>query len=853
MASVKNIVITKQSGVENTYYASWEFDTAAQSNSTNTNGIKRGDLVSIKSGAKYYNGVSIPSWVMNQKWYISYVNGDRAVLGQNESKTNNITSPINTKDITTGSSGSSSSGEVAANTLDYYEVKWYYDSGDKYPGTNNTVWFEDGNGGDTKQKYATYSPPDQALQFKITVKPVSKTYKDGDNDKSYWSGETKSATHKLASYHAPAEPGNLSFEIEDFKLTATVTDVEDALTDKIHFEVYDGDTKKYEGKSEVRTQRAIYECAVKAGCKYRVRCRAVALHGATEVYSEWTGFTDEKTTIPDGVSGLKAVADSKTSVKLTWTEAPTAKGYEVEYTDTKKYFDTTGGQTSSCEGTTAYITGLESGKEWFFRVRATNQNGESSWSSIVPCKIGTKPEAPTTWSLTSTAIVGEDITLYWVHNSEDGSKQTEATVYLDIGGAISQVVVPPVVLEEDEEEPTYSYTFNPKDYGNGAVIRWKVKTKGITNEYSPWSTEKEINLYAPPTVSMSLSTEEGLLSALPLAIGITAGPNTQTPLSYHVAVIANNTYESNDFTGSKTYVTAGSQVYSKILNISDSEVVMAIGAGEIILENDQSYTVTVTVSMNSGLTASQSSTFTVNWEDKAYAPNASIAIDRTTLSAYITPFCFDEFGSFVENVTLSIYRRESNGTLTEIATGVANDRITSITDPHPTLNYARYRIVAINSNTGSVSFEDLPGEPIREPAIVIQWDEDWSNYDYSNEDPAEIPPWTGSMVKLMYNVDVEESYDPDVSLVKYIGREHPVSYYGTHRGVTAKWSAVIPKTDTETLYALRRLAAWRGNVYVREPSGTGYLANVKVSMPLKHKELTIPVSFDITRVEDGAI
>ena len=109
------------------------------------------------------------------------------------------------------------------------------------------------------------------------------------------------------------------------------------------------------------------------------------------------------------------------------------------------------------------------------------------------------------------------------------------------------------------------------------------------------------------------------------------------------------------------------------------------------------------------------------------------------------------------------------------------------------------------------------------------------------------------MVKLMYNVDVEESYDPDVSLVKYIGREHPVSYYGTHRGVTAKWSAVIPKTDTETLYALRRLAAWRGNVYVREPSGTGYLANVKVSMPLKHKELTIPVSFDITRVEDGAI
>ena len=57
------------------------------------------------------------------------------------------------------------------------------------------------------------------------------------------------------------------------------------------------------------------------------------------------------------------------------------------------------------------------------------------------------------------------------------------------------------------------------------------------------------------------------------------------------------------------------------------------------------------------------------------------------------------------------------------------------------------------------------------------------------------------------------------------------------------------KEDKETLYTLRRLAIWSGDVYIREPSGNGYNANVKVSMSTKYKDLTIPVSLEVTRVE----
>ena len=98
---------------------------------------------------------------------------------------------------------------------------------------------------------------------------------------------------------------------------------------------------------------------------------------------------------------------------------------------------------------------------------------------------------------------------------------------------------------------------------------------------------------------------------------------------------------------------------------------------------------------------------------------------------------------------------------------------------------------------------------------------------------------------------MSDSNTSDVSLIEYIGREHPVSYYGTQIGSSATWSVEIDKNDKETLHALRRLARWMGDVYVREPSGSGYWANISVSFNQKHCEVTIPVSISITRVDGG--
>lgn len=947
---VSNLNITLQKGTDNSYYASWDFKETVKT--TSNSAIKKGDIVSIKSGAKWYNGVKIPNWVLGYKWYVVQVKGDRAVLGKNANGSGNhdIQSPIRTSDLI-GASGSSSSTSTSKDVtnVDHYEVKWYY-------ATGNGVYFTGTSEDSTRKLTGLYSPPDNATKIKVTVKPVSKKYKtkDGKTEKSYWTGESVSKELVMAST-APPDADKPTVVIEDYTLRATVLipseekdeKVQYGLIDRVEFQVYTGNVDTgavskdpvAKGIAEVKALGAVFICTVAAGSHYYVRCRYINDYDGKKLYGEWSGYADAGEGPPKAVNNVKVVADSKTSAKLTWKSSSNSAdiSYEIEYTTDKKYFDTSSSQLSSKTSgakpntngvVTDIIDSLESGKEWFFRIRATKDSANSSWSNIVSTELGTSPEAPTTWSLTSSVIVGEDITLYWTHNTKDGSKMTKAEIELIPNGGEGPIeYTPEEITDEDEAEPIHSYTFSSADYTVGGKISWRVRTKGIYDEgdnkgWSGWSTLRDIDLYATPSAMVTTNTGgDNIMSTFPLDMTVTAGPEPQKPLSYHVAIISTNTYESTDILGRETVVNAGAAVYSKVFNVTDNVFNLSISAGDVLLVNNQEYKVRVTVSMDSGLTAEAISSFTTSWEDALYVVDAGITIDFDTLSAYITPFCNSVYNTihvkmegewttsvktyaydmcpeiveeddngftiqYVENgvtktkryetyeeetyqytqtvvasytteepditdVTLSVYRREYNGSFTCIATGLTNSGVDTVTDPHPSLDLARYRIVAQDAQTGKITYSDLPGHPVNEHSIIIQWDEKWVDFDYSEDGIPEIASWTGSMLKLPYNINVSEKYNPDVSLVEYIGRENPVSYYGTQRGETASWSTVIDKADKETIYALRRLAAWKGDVYIREPSGTGYWAHVKVSFPINYQDLTVPVTFDISRVEGG--
>lgn len=730
---------------------------------------------------------------------------------------------------------------------DHYKVKWVYSTGD------GVGFIGDESEVSHPTQQSVYTAPENATHVAFYVKPISKKRKVNGKETSYWTADWSTVKKYYFSKNPPETPSVPEVEIVDHRLRATLDNIDINATE-IEFQVYQDNTKLYKtGKATVTRKYASYAVDVKDGYEYKVRCRGVR----GDLTSEWSEYSANQQTVPDSLKGIGSIkALSATSVRVDFSKVKNAKTYEIEYTTQKRYFDSsTETQSMSVEHPTSHaiITGLESGQEWFFRARSVNDKGNGSWTPVVSIALGKEPAAPTTWSSTATAVTGDPLTLYWVHNSEDGSSQTFAQLELDIGGEITTQVIQNST-EEDEKDKTSFYVFDTSGYTEGTKIQWRVKTKGVVDTYSEWSIQRTVTIYARPSVAIDVTNSEGTLvetlESFPFYISTSTGPASQTPIGFHVSIKTNESYDTTDDIGNEVTVISGEEVYSKYFD-TDSLTDLKILPSDVNLENNIQYTVACTVSMDSGLTAESTYEFTVAWKDEEYYPDAEMAYDAKTFSMNIRPRCRDSSSRDVAGLKLALYRREFDGSFTEIITGLDSAKPSFVTDPHPSLDYARYRVVATSDATGAISYTDIPGYPIGETAVIIQWDEEWSNFDVSEEAEREEPTWSGSLLRLPYNIDVSDNRSPDVSLIEYIGRAHPVSYYGTQKGETATWNTEIEKSDKETIYALRRLSNYMGDVYVREPSGTGYWASIKVSFSQKHKVLTIPVTLNITRVEGG--
>lgn len=714
----------------------------------------------------------------------------------------------------------------------------------------------------------TYSAPTNASKVKVKVLAISSTYKDSKgNEQKYWT-DTPWSAEKIYDFseNPPYPPSVPSIEIKDFTLTASINniDAKELNADSVEFEIIKDNSSSlgtYAAKINTVSNYVSYKHTVDAGAEYKVRAHCKK---GTKI-SGWTDFSENvgtKPSVPAAITTCKAnnYSSNEITAYLEWTTVNNAETYDIEYTTNKNYFDGSD-NTSTVTGiefTHYEITSLELGKEYFFRVRAVNQNGQSDWSEIKSAVLGTTPIAPTTWSSTTVAIVGEPLNLYWVHNSEDNSSQTYAELRLYVDDVLQ---TPDITIknttDENEKDKTSVYQLDTSKYPEGSKIKWQVRTAGVTKVYGEWSIQRVIDIYAKPTLALSVTTSpEGtgdiidILTSFPFYIYALAGPKTQAPIGYQLKVTANEYYETVDDTGMTKMVNKGEDIYSKHFDTSNA-LIVEMSADNINIEANIEYTITCSVTMNSGLTAETSHNFTAEWTDTSYNINADVTIDKETLTALISPFCEDENGSLVEDITLSVYRREFDGTLKEIAKNIPNTNGVTVSDPHPALDYARYRIVGKTISTGAVSYHDLPGVKVGCTAAIIQWNEEWSVFDASDEYSTEKPPWSGSMLKLPYNIDVSDSHSIDSELVSYAGRKHPVAYYGTQLGETSSWNVEIPKDDKDTLYAIRRLSIWTNDVYVREPSGSGYWANISVSYSQTHKEVTIPISINITRVEGG--
>lgn len=735
-----------------------------------------------------------------------------------------------------------------ANT-EKYNIIWYYDTGDG-------VWFE-GSNTTTTIAQCVYNAPSNANRVKFKVQPVAESYTVGRATRAYWIARWSTEVTYNFSDNPPTKPPvpTLTLDTRLRRITATLNNLKINAT-SIQFQMIRNDTTIVNTLvGNIKTGTATCTFSAPSGYRYKVRCRGYRT--TTNEYGPWSDYTENMSTVPNAPTYfLVCRAQSRTSIYMEWEPIGGATSYDIEYAIKKEYFDGSDQTTVKNNITSAFylIEGLETGHEYFLRIRSVNGQGHSEWSKISSVILGKDPAAPTTWSSTTTAIVGDPLTLYWVHNSEDNSSQTVAELELIVGGVTKTLTIENST-DEEEKDKTSAYEIDTSEYDEGTKILWRVRTAGITRVYGDWSVQRTVDVYSRPTLGLSVTDLNGemleVLEYFPIRVVGMADPKTQQPIGYHVAITALESYNTTDEVGNMKTISVGESVYSSHFNVA-ADLSIDISASDVDLENNISYKLTCSVTMDSGLTAEGSVEFKVGWSVEEFEPNLEIIFDHESYTASLRPYCEDDSGNLIENVMLSVYRREYDGRFTELATELDNLSNTYITDPHPSLDMARYRVVATSTVNGSIGYYDVPGYPVNGTSVIIQWDEDWTSFDTWNNDIPEDKSWSGSMLKLPYNIDVSDSNSADVSLVGYIGRSHPVGYYGTQLGTTSTWNVVIPKNDKETLYGLRRLAVWMGNVYVREPSGNGYWANIQVSYSIKHCEVTIPVTLSITRVEGGA-
>ena len=174
MATVTNLKISLQTGSDNTLFANWSFKATSPSTGGGGSGGNKtfasNDVVSVKPGAIWYNGAGIADFVFEKNWIVYEVSGNRVVINKSTDGSHRIMSPIHADNLIAVNKAKRVSllANESASTLDHYEVKWYY-------ATGNGVWF-DGGSANVTLTHATYSYPSIAGIVQVAVKPVAKTH-----------------------------------------------------------------------------------------------------------------------------------------------------------------------------------------------------------------------------------------------------------------------------------------------------------------------------------------------------------------------------------------------------------------------------------------------------------------------------------------------------------------------------------------------------------------------------------------------------------------------------------------------------------------------------------------------------
>lgn len=742
-----------------------------------------------------------------------------------------------------------------------YEVHWRYfqldkDGAKRYVTTSKTT---------QEQKNATLNIPDGATGIWCYVKPISGEFIDyvpkKDSKGKVQKGKYDEKKHKwytgkeihqdeaanTGAIHAPKRPDAPQVSVGDDGTTLTVKCKSNDPYTAVYFLrlSWEGGSKTIQWPSadkvrstdyrQVAGEHTFVESGV-AGRTYTADCYIMNTYNADHEKSGWSPKSQPVKTKP-AVPGRPTAKAQGDGAVVSWPKATGAETYEIEYSDDTGAFGTDQSQTASTEGVTSIpFSDLAQARAWFFRVRAVNSTGPSGWSPLsAALLLGKPPTAPTVWSSAVNAVKGEKVTLYWKHNTADGSDQTAARLTYNPGTGDR------VVTLGAEGE----YTLDTSAFADGAQVLWNVQTVGVTGEYGPKSENRVVRVWEQPTVRIDVLP---LIERYPFTITVDPESPTQRAVAIDLSVraVAEHSVVAPD--GTERAVAAGEEVYSRHFANPADPLGIALSAGDITLADGQGYEIIAACAMSSSLSCAATVRIDTQFEPLDFMVQGVIE-EHGRYAAEVRPFAVElpaatedgadedapdpgdgegEEVAYAADIELSVYRHESDGSMTPLARKLPNDGTVTIVDQHASLGAQSYRVVAQDKRTGRIDYDDVSDSVIPCNGIVIQWAGSNAASYYVGEEAADAPDTSGKVLELGKDIKVSYQAAKDGVLRPFIGRRHPASRYGTQLGTGCTLSFSFPRRDAATVALLRELEVLMDDCYVREPMGAGYWAMAEV-------------------------
>ena len=359
------------------------------------------------------------------------------------------------------------------------------------------------------------------------------------------------------------------------------------------------------------------DTGITANHYYSYRVRAYNSSGNSSYATTGTIYNT-----PAAPTDVSAAVASGTTVNVTWkTSANTASLQRIQYrVKTGSSWGEWLELATVNAGITFYTHTGAPGGTVQYRIRSERGDLVSDFASSNETVTIQPPAAPTLISLPSAniAVGTSTVRISWRHNSLDTSIQTAAQIQISLNGGTSWFT-----YTVSGNQAYYDY--NTSALTDGQTITFRVRTKGADASYGPYSTTVSFTMRAVPSVSItSPANDSVVIDQLPFSIVWTFSNGSYSLASYRM-----NIYDSK---GTSVFQKTGTEVESFEMNPQS-----------FAPNNNSSYSIEVFVVAETGIGASATRKFSVDYEVPA-KPGIEGQFNLSSLSSSLNVFAGQEEG-----------------------------------------------------------------------------------------------------------------------------------------------------------------------------------------------------------------